>query len=135
MNGNDTQTNEDPILDLTTNSIFNGANIAVKVIRKEREGGNGLVDGFTINAHDDGGPSYDLGKISVKGNLTGVDAGDDDLETPAIKSITATTWGPIAASDDDAIPSEILGNIGTITVTRFNGYIQSVEDYTGPGGT
>jgi hypothetical protein len=126
---------DDPYLDLTTApDVFEGAAITVKVSSKE-PGSNKVVDGIFINAYDGEGNDLDLAKVTVVGNLTGIDVGDEDLSTPAVKSILASTWGPVEEFEDFAISSEIHGNIGTITVNYFDGFILSVEDYTSDLGT
>lgn len=135
MNGNPIQINFDPILDLTTSADFALANITVKVSKKDKDDGNGRVDGITIVAFEGGGANdIDLGKVSVKGNLTALSVGDADLATLAIKTVTATSWGGVE-NFDTATESRIQGNIGTITVTDFNGYLTSARDFTTAQGT
>lgn len=107
-------------------------------------GGTGFtqnqVNDVSINAYNSGSMnSIDLGKVVVKGNLRFLDAGDSDLTTKAVKSITTTFWGPESASS--AVSSEIQGNIGSVKVKRiFNGYIISRDaagnaNFQDPTGT
>ena len=102
--------------------VFAGTNVTITA----GGDGNKLADRVTINAFDSSGANnIDLGSISVKGNLTYIDAGDNDLLTPAIKKITVTNWGP-TSSGAGATSSQIRGNIGAIVVKgAFNGYLYS----------
>ena len=106
---------------------FAGTNLTVGTAKYHRAGNN-LVDYVSINAFDGGaGNNIDLGVVFVKGNLVYIDAGDEDLTTPAIRKVDVVSWGP---NDIDGLTpplsSQIRGNIGSINVRKdFDGYIIS----------
>ncbi|HEX8297078.1 MAG TPA: hypothetical protein VF593_12305 [Chthoniobacteraceae bacterium] len=106
--------------------IFEGTNVTITVKTGSVGGvkGNGLADEVVINAFDSNGlDNIDLGTINIKGNLAYIDAGNENLLTPAIKKITVTNW---QSQDANAISSQIRGDITSIVVKEnFNGYIIS----------
>lgn len=95
----------------------NGVNISISARRSPVTGGNGFVDLSGINASDVSfatgtGSGIDLGKVTVRGNIDFIDAGDANLDTPALRSTDLITLG--AATD--GITSAIYGGVGTFKV-------------------
>jgi len=118
------------ILNATTATAFAGTNLTISA-SKTKGVGNNRANFVTINGFDGGGANnIDLGKVTIKGNLVYIDAGDNNLVTPAIAKLDVLSWGP-ADGDVDATSSEICGNITSIKVKNdFNGFIIS-EDAAG----
>ncbi len=95
----------------------NGVNITISAKRSPVTGGNGFVDLVGINASDLNpgtgmGSGIDLGKVIVKGNIDFIDAGDADLNTPALKSADLLTLGAVGPG----LTSAIYGRAGTFKV-------------------
>jgi hypothetical protein len=95
----------------------NGLDITITAKRSPTAGGNGAIADLGINASDidnnvGSGVGIDLGKVSIKGDLTYIDVGDEDETTPALKSLTVNSVGATAPN----IESEINGTVGSIKV-------------------
>jgi hypothetical protein len=95
----------------------NGVDITISAKRSATTGGNGFVDLVSINASDlnpgtGTGSGIDLGKVIVKGNIDSIDAGDANLDTPALKSADLLTLGAVSPGTT----STIYGKAGTFKV-------------------
>lgn len=102
------------LLDLTI-ADFDGANIGFTV--KKTGGGDGLVNVGYINS-----TGQNLGKVSVKGDLGQIDAGDNSATLPAIKSLTVNSVGRLGLDTQSgaspSLESDISGKLGSLTVKR-----------------
>jgi hypothetical protein len=103
------------ILDLTDNS-FAGTNLTITV--KKVAGGDGFANLGFLNA-----AGNDLGKVSVKGDLGKIDAGDGNDTFPAIKSLTVHSMGTLGTTTQGGI----IG--GTLPPT----VVDLITDLTGDG--
>lgn len=90
---------------------FAGANITFTA--KKSPTGDGLVDVGWINS-----TGQDLGKVSVKGDLSRITAGDGDDARDALGSLTVRTFGSVEACDIPASNklSVIDGRLGSLKV-------------------
>jgi hypothetical protein len=106
-------------------TAFAGTNVTVTASGK----GDKLANYVQVNAYDGSlSNAIDLGVVKVKGHLVSIDAGDSDLKTPAIKSVSTTSWA-LGLDATAAWTSQIHGNINCITVAKaFNGEIVSVDE-------
>lgn len=116
----------DFIVDSTIAAAFAGTDLSIKASGH----GDKLANFVHINAFNSfDATSIDLGKVTVKGELVYIDAGDGDLTTPAIAKLDVTTWRPDNnATEGHATSSEIHGNITEIKVKGdFDGLIFSKD--------
>lgn len=92
---------------MDASSAFAGTDLAVTV--KKKPGGDGRVEVGGILARNSGSPlDIDLGKVSVKGDLGYVTAGDSDLNTTALRSLSA------GSLTDPLTTSSIRGSAGSV---------------------
>lgn len=119
------------IANSTLSAAFAGTDVSVKA----SGAGDKLANTVRINAFDGNtGIPIDLGKVTIKGHLQYVDAGDTNLETPAIKKLDVVSWGP-EEPGNNATSSEIHGDIDEIKVrTNFDGFIISKDANGSPDG-
>lgn len=94
-----------------------GVNITITAKRSPVTGGNGFVDLTGIDASNVSvangtGNGIDLGKVTVRGNIDFIDAGDANLDTPALRATDLLTFGAAA----DGVASAIYGGVGTFRV-------------------
>jgi hypothetical protein len=88
---------------------FAGADITVTV-KPAASGGDGLTAIGYINA-----TGVDLGKVSVAGDLSEIDAGTDAASNVAIKALSVFSMNLYSNATDPA-KSEIKGSLGSLTV-------------------
>ncbi|MEO6569379.1 MAG: hypothetical protein ABIO94_11505 [Opitutaceae bacterium] len=105
------------LLDLHALGGANGVDISAVAKRSPTAGGNGAIDIPTINASDVNvangtGLGIDLGRVVVQGNVDYIDAGDTDLNTPAIASLTLRSLGSVS----DGRASDIFGSVSVFKV-------------------
>ncbi|MEA3212061.1 MAG: hypothetical protein QOE70_5118 [Chthoniobacter sp.] len=117
------------IKNATTAGIFAGTDLTISA-----SGGNvaafpttaKLANFVKVNGFDgNGANNIDLNKVTIKGDLVFIDAGDNTLTTPAIAKLDVTNWhadnGFTAATS-----SQIRGDILSIKVkNNFDGFIIS----------
>jgi hypothetical protein len=98
-------------LDLT-DPVFQGANITFTVTKVA--GGDGFAHVGWINA-----PGRDLGNVTVKGDLGQIDAGDPNLTTAAIKTLSVRSLGLYGLSTQGGagdLQSVFEGPVGALKV-------------------
>ncbi len=110
----------------------NGLDIFITAKHSATHGGNGQVTFSVLNASNVNpvtgvGPGIDLGKVVVQGDIRYIDAGDENLTTPAIKSLDLRTLGAVTLGT----PSDIFGSIAKM---KIRGTMQGVlRTHNGPG--
>jgi hypothetical protein len=111
------------LLDLSGNSVFKGTDLSIEVTTTA---GDGSVNIGYIDA-----TGLDLGDVSVDGDLGQIDAGNNNLSSPAIKSLQV---GSLAAQGvlTQGAGGSIISNInGSITAVTVNGNLQGSLILTG----
>lgn len=88
----------------------NGTGITVTAVRSSVNGGDGLVNVGYISG-------WDLGAVSVRGDLEAIAAGDANTATTALVSLAVQSMGRFGTSTGSpTTQSDILGPVGTLTV-------------------
>jgi hypothetical protein len=105
---------------------FAGANVSVSV--KKSPVGDGLVNLGAIHAE-----GLDLGSVRVPGDLGQIDAGDANLKTPGVKSLSVRSLGALGGTTQpfgtlDPVRSDIVGALGTLSVA---GDVKGAVNVTG----
>jgi hypothetical protein len=91
---------------------FDGTNITMKI--KTPPGQSGIGDVGYINS-----TGHDLGTVKIPGDLGRIDAGDGDLTTRAIKSLTVGSVGNRGLTTQEiggSLVSNINGSMGNLTL-------------------
>ena len=91
---------------------FDGADLTFSVTKAP--GGDGLANVGKINS-----TNHDLGRVTVKGDLGAIDAGDATTATPGLKSLTVQSLGALSVSTQQPagdLNSDILGALGSLKV-------------------
>lgn len=93
---------------------LNGTNITVTVAKSTA--GDGRVNLGALDA-----TGFDLGTVTIPGDVGQVDAGDTFSKTPAIKKLTLASLGGIAGTQPAGTPaafvSDLFGSLGKLTVS------------------
>jgi hypothetical protein len=98
------------VVDLT--AAAPGASLRMTVTRAP--GGDGLANVGHIDA-----TGVDLGMVVIKGDLSRITAGDDDMATPAARAVTAWSVGRLASETQPlggGWASDYHGRVGRLTV-------------------
>ncbi len=106
------------VLNLANQTEFDGANISItaipsKALPDDPFRGDGAVSVGYINA-----TGIDLGVVNVRGDLGAIDAGNTNLKTSGLKSLTVLSLGgedTLTGAPD--LLSDIVGPVGSIRVT------------------
>lgn len=98
---------------------FSGTNLTITAKRGPL-GGDGFVNIGFLKARDTGGGfGIDLGKVSIKGDLGQIDAGDATLTTAAVKSLVVQSMGELGLSTQNVVGSlrsDFNSGLGSLTV-------------------
>jgi hypothetical protein len=114
-------------------AAFAGSVVTISAVKTGA--GDGLADQVKINASSGGTTDIDLKKVTIKGNLVSINVGDAEQTTKALSSLVVTNFVQ-EKGNPAAIPSQIRGDIGSVRVTKeFNGFLTSLDPFTGPKGT
>jgi hypothetical protein len=100
------------LIDLGGSKSFQGVNLTVSVVQN---GGDGLVNLGTLNAS-----GVDLGKVTIAGDLSRIVAGDANVKTAAVKSLSVNTFGAAGTATQGTganMESDIIGKLGALNVT------------------
>jgi hypothetical protein len=95
-----------------SNGGFDGTNLTLSV--KQRATGDGLANVGYINS-----TTQDLGKVTIKGDLGRIDAGDATTATPGVKSLNVRSMGRFGTATQAAsgnLESDIVGALGVLKV-------------------
>lgn len=107
--------------------LFAGTNVTITA--KKLGDGNGRADKVVIDASDNGENDIDLGKVTIKGNIQQFDAGDANLQTLAVKKLTALSFTTGVVNGESPAISLLRGDTGAILVKGdFNGHLRSATD-------
>lgn len=90
-----------------------GASLSMSVTRAER--GDGLANVGFIDA-----TGVDLGRVTIKGDLGGIDCGDGDPARPALRALNVRSMGCFGATTQGPNPdfqSDIFGALGALNVS------------------
>jgi cytoskeletal protein CcmA (bactofilin family) len=123
-------------IDLLGNQVFNGAKITVTAEPQDLDGdgvldGDGLVNVGFINAS--GGGGIDLGAVLIEGDLGKIVAGDADLATPAVKSLSVRSLGLFGTTTGAPnLLSDFTGKLGALKVKTDVAGARLVADEIGP---
>ena len=105
------------VLDLANKAEFDGASISITAIpffdQSGVDGGDGTASVGYINA-----TGLDLGVVNVRGDLGAIDAGNANLKTSGLKSLTVLSLGgedTLTGAPD--LLSDIVGPVGSIRIT------------------
>jgi hypothetical protein len=90
-------------------------------VTAKRGAGDGLAQIGTIRSEE-----FDIGNVTVAGDLGGIRGGDDNFETVGLASLKVRTYGrygldtqpPASMNFTPQLGGEINGGIGTLTVQR-----------------
>ncbi|MGB8169936.1 MAG: hypothetical protein WCF18_20705 [Chthoniobacteraceae bacterium] len=102
------------LVDLRQGSGFQGADLTVSVVKAGA--GDGLAAVGLILA-----TGIDLGKVTVKGDLGEIDAGDLDTATPGIEALSVRSLGRYGEATDPLVlglKSDIKGALGALRVAE-----------------
>jgi hypothetical protein len=108
---------------LTVPGVFAGTSLTISA-----SGGTGpsanRANAVTINAFNRGSAdNIDFRNVVIKGDLVSIDAGDNDLATPAINKLIVTNWVPDPGTGN-GVGSSIHFNITSINIKgNFDGAI------------
>jgi hypothetical protein len=109
---------------------FDNANITFSIAKVA--GGDGLANVGYINS-----TAHDLGKVTVKGDLGRIDAGDGDPVAPAVKSLTVNSlgrYGTDTQAGGASLVSNLNGALGKLVV-KSDVTVASIEVNDGTDGT
>lgn len=100
-------------------SIFHGADLTITA-KRTSVGGDGLANvGYIDASAAGGGTALDLGKVTIKGDLARIDAGDATTATAAVKSLSVQSMGLFGLSTQGAgasLLSILNGALGALAV-------------------
>jgi hypothetical protein len=105
-----------------------GANLSITAVKRGE--GDGLVNVGAINA-----TGIDLGKVSLRGDLGQIDAGDVNIETAGLVSLTVRSLGRYGLATQGGVgnlQSDINGSLGTLKV---DGDVQEARVVVGGGSS
>ncbi len=107
-----------------------GMNITIVATPSKTLGGDSQIAALRIDAFDydsdtDTITGIDLGTVNIDGDITFIDAGDDNSETFSIKSLKVKSVGMV----EPGVLSDIYGPVGTVNVLGdFAGYFYAESD-------
>jgi hypothetical protein len=113
VDGTTTAMQQLQLIDLHNVTDLDGTSIMTKVTRAG--GGDGLVNIGRIDA-----TGHDLGSVTVKGDLGGIDCGDPTLTTMALKTLTVRSMGLhrlMTQGGTGDLHSTITGPLGALKVS------------------
>jgi hypothetical protein len=112
---------------LTLNASFALCNIVFTV--KKMPGGDGLADVGYIDA-----TGFDLGNVTVKGDLGHITVGNGDPENPALKTLSVHSFGRLGTATQQAAPNlqSVFG--GTLLALKVSGDIDGATVIVTSGG-
>jgi hypothetical protein len=100
-------------------ATFAGSNLTVTA-KRSAMGGDGLVNvGFIDATGADDGTALDLGRITIRGDLGQIDAGDAATGTAGIKGLTVQSigqWGTSTQTPGADLESDIAGALGFLKI-------------------
>jgi len=100
------------LIELNGNQAFKGVKITVSVVQN---GGDGLVNIGTLDAS-----GVDIGKVTIAGDLSRIMAGDSNVKTAGLKSLSVNSFGVAGTATQGAsfsTESDIFGKVGSLKVT------------------
>ena len=95
------------------NGEFAGADLKITA-KRDLFSGNGFVNVGFIDS-----TGADLGKVSIKGDLGRINAGQPNSSKPAVKSLNVQSMGALGLATQDlggSLTSEFAGSVGAVTV-------------------
>ncbi|HEX8297415.1 MAG TPA: hypothetical protein VF593_14010 [Chthoniobacteraceae bacterium] len=123
-------------IDLSLNaSVFAGTNLSLTV--KRGPDGDGLAHVGAIDASAEaGGVGIDLGKVTIKGDLGQIDAGDATvtIASPAVKLLSVRSMGSFGLVTQGAVGDLVSDFAGSLVALKVSGDLRGVYLHAA-GGT